>query len=350
MADGSNARKAVMEQAALFRSAAKLIGPSVVAITTYQHVRYQEGGGIGFDYRSGMPFYKRPRIKEGNMPRGLGSGFIFDAAKGYVMTNNHVVAEGDSWVVRLGDKRELEAKLVGTDPATDIAVLKVEATGLTAATLGNSDDLEVADGVLAVGNPFGFLEQTVTAGIISAKGRHGFTDLRYEDLLQTDAAINPGNSGGPLVNVNGEVIGVNNAIVSKTGGYQGIGFAIPINQAKRIAEQLVKHGAVVRGWIGVSVKDLTAAESKGLNVDGGAAIEGVVLKGPARAAGVLPGDILLKIDGKTVHNGRDISESVADMTPGAKVKLTVRRKQEIKVFDVTLGAQPKDLDMNWDSE
>jgi len=346
LADG---KKAVSEQSQLFRSASKLIAPSVVAITTYQHVRYQEGGGLQFDY-FGMPFYKRPRIKEGNMPRGVGSGFVFDAAKGYVMTNNHVVAEGDSWVVRLGDKRELEAKLVGADPQTDIAVLKVEAGSLSAAALGNSEDLEVGDWVLAVGNPFGFLEQTVTAGIISAKGRHGITGLNYEDLLQTDAAINQGNSGGPLVNVNGEVVGINNAIMSKTGGYQGIGFAIPINQAKRIAEQLVKHGAVVRGWIGVKVKDLSAVESKTLSVDGGASIEGVFLKGPARTAGVLPGDILLKVDGKAVHNARDISESVADMTPGAKVRLTIRRKQETKTFDVILATQPKDLDMNWENE
>lgn len=346
LADG---KKAGSEQSQLFRNAANLIRPSVVNITTYQHVRYQEGGGIGFDY-FGMPFYRRPRIKEGNMPRGIGSGFVFDAAKGYIMTNNHVVREGESWVVRLGDKRELEAKLVGTDPATDIAVLKVDATGLTAAALGNSEDLEVGDWVLAVGNPFGFLEQTVTAGIISAKGRHGITGGNYEDLLQTDAAINQGNSGGPLVNVNGEVIGVNNAIISRTGGYQGIGFAIPINQAKRIAEQLVKHGNVVRGWIGVKVQDLSAAESKSLNVDGGASIEGVFIKGPARQAGVLPGDILLKVDGKAVHNARDISELVADMTPGTKVKLTVRRKLETKTFDVILASQPKDLDMNWDNE
>ncbi|MGD0090706.1 MAG: trypsin-like peptidase domain-containing protein [Planctomycetota bacterium] len=343
MADGSDARKAAIEQAALFRNAAKLIGPSVVNITTYQHVRYQEGGGIGFN-EWGMPFYKQPRLKEGERPRGLGSGFVFDAAKGYIMTNNHVVAEGDRWVVRLSDKRELKATLVGTDPQTDIAVLKVEAANLTAAKLGNSAEIEVADMVLAVGNPFGFLEQTVTAGIISAKGRHGITGLNYEDLLQTDAAINQGNSGGPLVNVSGEVIGVNNCIISKSGGYQGIGFAIPINQAKRIAERLVKSGAVVRGWIGVKVQDLTADQAKRLSLDGGAAIDGIYLRSPAKLAGLEPGDVLIKFEGKPVHAARDISELVTDMEPGTKIKLTIRRKAETKTVDVTLATQPKDLD------
>lgn len=350
MADGQEARKQAFQQAALFRNASKLIAPAVVNITTLQRVRFQEGGGFGgFDY-FGFPVWKRPRIKEGLVPRGVGSGFVFDAAKGYILTNNHVVAEGESFVVRLGDKRELEAKLVGADPQTDVAVLKVEAANLTAAALGNSDEVEVGDWVLAVGNPFGFLEQTITAGIISAKGRRGVGVSNYEDFLQTDAAINQGNSGGPLVNVNGEVIGVNTAIISRTGGYQGVGFAIPMNQARKIAERLVKSGAVVRGWMGVKVKELPPAEIKRLGLQGGASVEGVFLKSPARQAGLLPGDILVKVDGRPVHSARDISDSVAEMQPGITVRLTVRRKDETKTLDIVLGTQPKDWDANWDNE
>jgi len=344
-ADSTDGRKALVEQAASFRSAAKTAAPAVVAITTVARVRYQEGGGIDFD-RFGAPFYKRPRIKEGQMPRGIGSGFVFDAAKGYILTNNHVVKDGDSFVVRLADKRELDAKLVGTDPQTDLAVLKVDAAGLSAAPLGDSDTVEVGDWVLAVGNPFGFLEQTVTAGIISAKGRRGMHLSNYEDYLQTDAAINQGNSGGPLVNVNGEVIGVNTAIISGTGGYQGVAFAIPINQAKKIASHLVASGAVVRGWMGVQVDELRPEEAKRLGMEGGAVLSGVFVRGPAHTAGLLPGDVLVKLDGKPVHSANDIRDTVAGMAPGAKVTLVVRRKDENKSLDVTLGQQPKDWGVN----
>ena len=341
----SNGKKVALDQAAIFRNASRIIAPAVVNVTTYSKVRYAEGGGISFN-ELGVPFYRRPKINEGTVSRGVGSGFVFDATNGYVMTNNHVVADGESWVVRLPDKRELKATLVGTDPQTDIAVLKIDAKELTAAAFGDSDSLEVGDWVLAVGNPFGLLEQTVTAGIISAKGRHGVGISNYEDFLQTDAAINPGNSGGPLVNLNGEVVGVNTAIFSRSGGYQGIGFAIPMNQAKKIALKLVKGGNITRGWMGVEVKDLTTKELEQHSLNNGAVVEGVFLRGPASKGGLLPGDILLKMDGKAINSGNDIREAVADMDPGRKVEVLVKRKDETKTLEITVATQPKDWGTN----
>ncbi|MFH0938818.1 MAG: trypsin-like peptidase domain-containing protein [Planctomycetota bacterium] len=334
--------KAITDQAKIFRNAAKTIAPSVVNITTLARIRVAEGGGFGID-NLGVPFYRRPRIKEGLTPRSAGSGFVFDATNGYVLTNNHVVAEGESYVVRLADKREVEAQLIGADPQTDVAVLKIDGDKLTAATLGNSDEQEVGDWVLAVGNPFGLLEQTVTAGIISAKGRRGLGLSNYEDYLQTDAAINQGNSGGPLVNLNGEVVGVNTAIFSRSGGYQGIGFAIPINQARKIALQLIKFGVVVRGWVGIEAKDLTPQESKRLRLtDGiGVSVEGVYLRGPAQRAGLLPGDILLKINNKAIHSASDVRDLVAEIAPETQIKLIIRRHDEEKTLNLVVGTQPK---------
>jgi serine protease Do len=335
-------KPAVTETASLYRKAAKSIAPTVVAITTFERVQFREGGGFQRD-RFGMPFYRAPRIKDGLQPRGVGSGFIFDSTNGYIMTNNHVVAEGDSYIVRTYDKKELEAKLIGTDPQTDIAVLKVDPTNLTAAVLGDSDQVEVADPVLAVGNPFGLLEQTVTSGIISAKGRRGLNLTNYEDFLQTDAAINVGNSGGPLVNTNGEVIGVNTAIFSRSGGYQGIGFAIPINQARKIAQKLIKTGNVVRGWMGVDPKDLTAQDMRRMKLEHGASVEGVFIGGPALKAGVQPGDILVEIGGKTVHGANDVKDLLADLEPGETVEVKLRRKEETLTLKVVVGQQPKDV-------
>jgi len=344
------AQRTVSEATNLTRLAAKSIAPSVVAITTLERVRMREGGGIGFD-RFGVPFYRQPRLKEGLQPRGVGSGFIFDAVNGYIMTNNHVVADAESYIVRTSDKRELEAKLVGTDPQTDIAVLKIESENLSSSVLGDSDQIEVADPVLAVGNPFGLLEQTVTAGIISAKGRRGLNLTNYEDFLQTDAAINVGNSGGPLVNANtGEVVGVNTAIFSRSGGYQGIGFAIPINQARKIAQKLIKDGAVVRGWLGVEMKDLTPKELKSLKLDNGASVEGVYIGGPAKKAGLLPGDILLEFNGKPVSSSGDVKDLVAEMEPASAVQMKVRRKEELKTLSLTVGVQPKDHGQSKNSE
>ena len=352
-ADPQEGKKIVTEQAMMFRSAAKKIAPSVVQVFTIQKTRKQVGGGMWFD-NDGMPRVTRPKIEEGLGLAGIGSGFVFDEHNGYILTNNHVVAAGEFWKVRLPDKREFDAKLVGTDPQTDVAVLKIDPANVTAASLGNSDELEVGDWVLAVGSPFGMLEQSVTAGIISAKGRRGFGLNNYEDFLQTDAAINQGNSGGPLVNLNGEVVGINTAIISKSGGYQGIGFSIPINQAKHIATKLIKGGTVVRGWMGVQVNKLKPTEAKDYEApDGqGVSVEAVVLRGPAYRAGLLPGDVLLEVNGKPVKSPNDIHDAVAEMEPGSKVKLTVHRKddrqQTIQSLDLnmTIGTQPKDWNLS----
>jgi serine protease Do len=352
LADGREGRRAAVAHSETFRYAAKVIQPAVVAITTTQRVKVRVAGQQGFS-DEGMPFYRAPQIKEGMVAKGLGSGFIFDAKNGYILTNNHVVDGGDGWIVRLADKRQVEAKLVGTDVQTDVAVLQIDSAGLTAAELGNSDEgCEVGDWVLAVGNPFGLLEQTVTAGIVSAKGRKGIGLSNYEDFLQTDAAINMGNSGGPLVNLDGQVIGMNSAIYSKTGGYQGIGFAIPINQARKIADQLIHNPnhAVVRGWFGVTLKELAQADATRLNLEYGAVVDGVYMKGPAHVGGLLPGDILLRIENRPIRSSGDIPALVAEMKPGAKVAVTAIRKDKEETFHVTIGAQPKDWGLKKNEE
>lgn len=344
LADGREGKRAAAAHSETFRYAAKVIQPAVVAITTTQRVKVRIAGQQFYNDQ-GLPFYRPPQIKEGMVPKGLGSGFIFDAKNGYILTNNHVVDGGDQWIVRLADKRQVEAKIVGTDAQTDVAVLQIDAAGLTAAELGNSDEgCEVGDWVLAVGNPFGLLEQTVTAGIVSAKGRKGIGLSNYEDFLQTDAAINMGNSGGPLVNLDGQVIGMNSAIYSKTGGYQGIGFAIPVNQARKIADQLIhnQNHTVVRGWMGVTLKELAAADAARLNLEYGAVVDGVYMKGPAHVGGMLPGDILLRIENKPIRSSGDIPALVAEMKPGAKVTVAAIRKDKEESFHVIIGAQPKD--------
>lgn len=348
--EDTQGKRQFSEQAETFRDASKQIAPSVVAITILQKVKKidsvtLEKGRDNFGY---LRYYRLPHYSESVQPVGVGSGFIFDAKNGYVLTNNHVVSSGEEFIVKLGDKRELSAKLVGTDPQTDVAVLKVDAENLVAATLGDSDNVAVGDWVLAAGNPFGMLEQTITAGIISAKGRHNLHLSNYEDFLQTDAAINAGNSGGPLVNLNGEVIGINTAIFTKTGGYQGIGFAIPINQAKAIATKLVKDGSIARGWLGVKLQGMPAETSKGLGLEEGVGLEvkDVYTKGPAYEAGLWPGDVVLTINGKELRVGVDISNLIPDMEPGAKVTLKImhpeQRKYVPKTIEVTLGKQPKD--------
>lgn len=352
LAEGREGKRAATAHSETFRYAAKTIQPAVVAITTTQRVKVRVPGQQGFS-DEGLPFYRPPQIKEGNAAKGLGSGFIFDAKNGYILTNNHVVDGGDGWIVRMADKRQVEARLVGTDAQTDVAVLQIEGAGLTAAELGNSDEgCEVGDWVLAVGNPFGLLEQTVTAGIVSAKGRKGIGLSNYEDFLQTDAAINMGNSGGPLVNLDGQVIGMNSAIYSKTGGYQGIGFAIPINQARKIAEQIIHNPThtVVRGWFGVTLKELSATEATRLNLEYGAVVDGVYMKGPAHQGGLLPGDILLRIENRPIRSSGDIPALVAEMKPGTRVNVSAIRKDKEATFAVTIGAQPKDWGLKRNEE
>ncbi|HKB92308.1 MAG TPA: DegQ family serine endoprotease [Opitutaceae bacterium] len=271
---------------------------------------------------------------------GLGSGVIV-SSDGYVLTNNHVVHDADSIKVTLSDGRELPAKVVGTDPQADLAVVKVDAHDLPAITFADSDKIEVGDRVLAVGNPFG-IGQTVTSGMISALGR-ATLGLDYEDFIQTDAAINPGNSGGALIDTNGRLVGINTAILSRSGGFQGIGFAIPSNLARNVMEQLAAHGKVIRGFLGVSIQDVTPELAQEFKIDqhSGALIAEVTPNSPAAKAGLKSGDIITKIADKPVHDGRHLKLEVANLAPGTKVPAEVLRDGHTTKVTINIGDQPK---------
>ena len=332
-----------------FSQVADRVLPAVVTITSEKTVStgpFADSRGQGFPgffdnffgpLRRGAPQEYRQRA--------LGSGFIV-SADGTILTANHVVQGAEKVLVRLPDDRELTAEVVGTDPKTDVAVLRVKSdTPLPVVPLGDSDGLRVGEWVVALGNPFGEgLRGTVTAGIVSAKGRSriGLTD--YEDFIQTDAAINPGNSGGPLVNLRGEVIGVNTAIASRTGGYQGVGFAVPINLVKQIKESLLTEGHVVRGWLGVYIGDLSQSlrDAFQMSEKGGALVQQVVKDGPAEKAGLQDGDILLEIDGTPLADGRDLRFRIAEMRPGSRVELRVLRDGERHTMHAELGELPSD--------
>ncbi len=332
-----------------FSEIVERVGPAVVNIRTSEKVKMAEGQAEmneqmqEFLRRFGIPVPNQRRgaprgggtpDDDGPMRRGVGSGFIL-SADGYVLTNAHVVQGADEVIVTLTDKRELKAKLIGADQRSDVAVVKVEATGLPVVKLGNSDKARVGEWVMAIGSPFG-LENTVTAGIISAKQRDTGDLL---PLIQTDVAINPGNSGGPLVNLRGEVIGINSQIYSQSGGYMGISFAIPIAEAVRVADELRAGGRVVRGYLGVLPDDITKeiAEAIGLGKPQGAVIRSVVAGSPAEKAGIEGGDVVTKVDGKTVDKASDLRRLVANVKPGAKTTLTVFRRGASKDIVVTIG-------------
>jgi serine protease Do len=268
--------------------------------------------------------------------RSMGSGFIINPA-GYIVTNNHVVEGASDIRVKIDDGRELAAKLVGRDPKTDLALLKVEATGLPVIPLGDSAQLQVGEQVMAIGNPFG-LERTVTTGIVSATGRV-IGQGPYDDFIQTDASINPGNSGGPLINAHGQAVGINAAIFSQTGGSVGIGFAIPINQAKSVVTQLVASGKVTRGWLGVTIQPLTAELAKGFNVTEGtgALVANVQDKSPAARAGIKAGDVITQFGGQKISSSGDLSKLVAATAVGRQVPVTVVREGKTVVLDVTVA-------------
>ncbi|HEU4439404.1 MAG TPA: DegQ family serine endoprotease, partial [Methylomirabilota bacterium] len=268
--------------------------------------------------------------------RSLGSGFIVNP-DGYIVTNNHVVDGASQIRVKMDDGRELSGKLVGRDPKTDLALLKVEATGLPVIPFGDSAELRVGEPVMAIGNPFG-LEQTVTTGIVSATGRV-IGQGPYDDFIQTDASINPGNSGGPLINSRGQVVGINNAIFSQSGGSVGIGFAIPINQVKPVVTQLAATGKVTRGWLGVTIQPLTPELAKGFQMseNAGALVASVQPDSPAARAGVKTGDVITQFDGKKVAHSSDLPRLVADTPVGRKVGLTVIRDGKPVTLDVTVA-------------
>ncbi len=325
-----------------FVSLAKQLSPAVVNVST---TRVNSRARV-----SPSPFGQEDPFSEfwkrffgGPLPRGpsrqstLGSGFILDRA-GLILTNNHVVEDAKKIVVRLSDEREFEAKVVGRDPKTDIAVIKIHAEGnLPIAPLGDSDRLEVGEWVLAIGNPFG-LEHTVTSGIVSAKGRH-IGAGPYDNFIQTDASINPGNSGGPLINMRGEVVGINTALFGRGGGNIGIGFAIPINLVKELLPQLKEKGKVTRGWLGVVIQRVTPAiaESFGLEKATGALVVEVSKDGPAEQGGVKVGDVIIEFDGREVKESNDLPIIVARTPVGTEVSVKVLREGEEVVLSVTIG-------------
>jgi serine protease Do len=321
--------------------------PSVVNIRTLEKAKPSAGGGadeqmLEFFKRFGIPvppnMPRAPRPDRGqpdeDQPRGVGSGFIL-TADGFVMTNAHVVEGADEVLVTLTDKREFKAKIIGSDKRSDVAVVKIEATGLPAVKIGDINRLKVGEWVMAIGSPFG-LENTVTAGIVSAKQRDTGD---YLPFIQTDVAINPGNSGGPLINMRGEVVGINSQIYSRSGGFQGISFSIPIDEAARVSDQLRSTGKVTRGRIGVQIDQVTkeVAESIGLGKAQGALVRGVESGAPAEKAGIEAGDIIIKFDGKAIEKSSDLPRMVGNVKPGTKAVVTVFRRGASKDLTVTIG-------------
>ena len=272
---------------------------------------------------------------------GLGSGVII-SADGYVLTNNHVVEGADEIEVVLNDSRRARGKVIGTDPDTDLAVLKIALDRLPVITLGNSDALQVGDQVLAIGNPFG-VGQTVTSGIVSALGRNQLGINTFENFIQTDAAINPGNSGGALVDVSGNLMGINTAIYSRSGGSMGIGFAIPVSTGKLVLEGIVKDGVVRRGWIGVEPADLSPElmETFGVHAKRGVLITGVLQNGPAAQAGIRPGDVIVEVAGKQIANVSELLSNVAALKPGQAAKFALLRRDAPVAVEVTPGLRPR---------
>lgn len=336
-----------------FTDLVEQVGPSVVNIRTVERVTPRNNpGGSGMDEemleffrRFGLPMPNIPRQQPGprrnapqeeeqQQPRGVGSGFVL-TSDGFILTNAHVVDGADEVLVTLVDKREFKARIVGADKRTDVAVVKIEAVGLPAVKIGDVNRLKVGEWVMAIGSPFG-LENSVTAGIVSAKQRDTGD---YLPFIQTDVAINPGNSGGPLINMRGEVVGINSQIYSRSGGYMGIAFAIPIDEAMRVSEQLRASGRVTRGRIGVQIDQVTkdVAESIGLGKPQGALVRGVEPGSPAEKAGVEAGDIIIKLDGKAIEKSSDLPRLVGNTKPGTRSTLTVFRRGTTKDLMVTIG-------------
>ncbi|MBC3375169.1 Do family serine endopeptidase [Pseudomonas sp. SWRI92] len=278
--------------------------------------------------------------KQKRMESSLGSGVIM-SPEGYILTNNHVTSGADQIVVALKDGRETLARVIGSDPETDLAVLKIDLKNLPAITIGRSDSIRIGDVTLAIGNPFG-VGQTVTMGIISATGRNQLGLNNYEDFIQTDAAINPGNSGGALVDANGNLTGINTAIFSKSGGSQGIGFAIPVKLAMEVMKSIIEHGQVIRGWLGIEVQPLTQelAESFGLSGRPGIVVAGIFRDGPAQKAGLQLGDVILSIDGEPAGDGRRSMNQVARIKPTDKVTVQVMRNGKELKLTAEIGLRP----------
>lgn len=334
-----------------FTGLVEQVSPAVVNISTRQTVPTQAAGMQQMPDLEDLPpmfreFFERSFPQRPQMPRkreaqSLGSGFII-SPDGYVLTNNHVVADADEIVVRLSDRSELKAKLVGADPRTDVALLKVEGKNLPTVKLGKSDALKVGEWVVAIGSPFGF-DHSVTAGIVSAKGR-SLPDENYVPFIQTDVAINPGNSGGPLFNLDGQVVGINSQIFTRSGGFMGLSFAIPIDVAMNVAEQIKASGKVNRGWLGVVIQEVNKdlAESFGLDKPAGALVAQVADNGPAAKSGLQVGDVILALDGQPIVMSADLPHLVGNLKPGTKVSLDVVRAGARKKIDVSIGTLPEE--------
>jgi serine protease Do len=324
--------------------------PAVVHIRVEKTTTSRTPGGTSpeemfnhpfFDQFFGPQFRRQQPAPREFKQQGQGSGFII-SKDGFILTNNHVVEGADSINVTLSDNREFDAKVIGTDPQSDVALLKIEdPANLPVLPLGDSGNLEAGEWVIAIGNPFG-LSQTVTVGVVSATGRSGVGISDYENFIQTDAAINPGNSGGPLLNGRGEAVGINTALFSRTGGYMGIGFAIPINMAKLIQDQLQKEGKVTRGWLGVVIQDVNKelAKSFGLKQTSGILISEVQKDSPASAAGLKQGDVILRLNNNVMNNVSDLRNRVALLQPKSKAILDIIRDGREKKVQVTIGEQP----------
>lgn len=317
---------------------AKATNPTVVTIFVRKEIKGKQVpmnfGPFQQFFGNGFQMQQPPQVEQ-----GMGSGIIV-SKDGYILTNNHVVSHADSIMVRIYGGKELPAKVIGTDPETDLAVVKVNAKNLPVIPFGNSDNLKVGQIVMAVGSPLSRgLHNTVTMGIVSAKGRDDLHLADYEDFIQTDAAINPGNSGGPLVNLYGQLVGINSAIATESGGYQGIGFAIPVNMAKWVMDSIIKYGKVKRGELGVEISQMSDIMAQAFNIkdDKGALVQSVSPGGPAEKAGLKKGDIIIKLNGKEMDSANELRNEIASTKPGTKVTVTVLRDGKEKDFTVKLG-------------
>lgn len=330
-----------------FTSVVKKVTPAVVHIRVEKTIK-SSGQAFSGNQMYNNPFFQQffgPQFRfqhpQSYKQEALGSGFII-SKDGYILTNNHVVQDASSVTVILSNKEEFKAKVIGTDPQTDIALIKInDGDNLPTVPLGNSDALEVGEWVIAIGNPFG-LSQTVTVGVVSAKGRDRVGINDYEDFIQTDAAINPGNSGGPLLNIHGQVIGINSALYTKSGGYMGIGFAIPINMVKSIETQLKDHGKVIRGWLGVAIQDVNENLAKSFNLKKpeGILVSEVEQGSPAEKAGLKQGDVIISLNNRKLENVNDLRNTIAFTAPKTKVDLQIIRDGNHKDVEVTIGEQP----------
>ena len=327
-----------------FSPVIKKVSPSVVTIWSSRKTKTQTNAFFGDQFFE--RFFGRDRL--GNSPspserreQGLGSGVVV-SEDGYILTNNHVIDGGADIKVSFSDRREFDARVVGTDSKTDLAILKIDQKGLLPIKLGDSSKAEVGDIVLAIGNPFG-VGQTVTMGLISATGRGGLGIEEYEDFIQTDAAINPGNSGGALITADGELIGINTAILSRSGGNQGVGFAIPVNMARNVMDQIIHNGKVSRAFLGVSIQPVTSqiAKAFGLPKTQGALVSDVSENSPAEHAGLKSGDVILRVDGAEIADSRSLQLLIGQMTPGRTAHLSVWRDGNEKDFSVNLGEQTR---------